>query len=1139
MNGLLRVVISVSVCLLVESAVASSEEQLSPTYGGSTQTSGAITTPPGEIIPFVGYASHRDMEVVRYEWDFDGDGVVDYSSQTTGITEYIYQETGTYRAHFRAYGEDGTLLPEATVQVTVSPDAHRVFVQSSPHLSRSQYMAMESAIDELGIGAGAESPAADGSVKHYALIINGGREQRFWKDMEYLYAMLQQYGYSDSDIYLLNYDGVNPNGENPNGMIDAPATSEALSQAITELAGIVDGDDILHVFVDDHGNGYTGPMQYTASQEIAYGYNGGVISIDPGDEVDYIERDLKLRSMVVYGDHYSRLGMNQWGVYELRSSNRIYRHKYVSTLSNMFFDKRGYSVNDNDEGIERIVDYLKGDTNMDGLIGDGEVYDYDGDGVPPYNASTGAFDEDDWGLVDDYADDYNFTIPMGRAPEDCLYRKTLDIDLDGTIDFLCSSDNQNFVVAATDADNDGLYDNFDINMDGDLDDEVSIDETFNMYGSVVTDDEFAALLSQIGAAQITVVMEQCNSGGFIDDLSGPNRVIFTATEDETVSWGNMFIRNMISAFSGINYPGATQIDPSQADIDGNGEIDFSEAFVYASENDSYSEVPQYDDNGDAISSISLPNGSEGTLGATIYLKQEGRCEEFIAGNSEHESAGRAYSETVTEGETCYGNFCFGGTNVTTWYASGSNDNLGTSGSTQTTLSTFDGGSFAEGGCPVADTTPPSITLQGDNPMTVVQGSVFNDPGATAQDDVDGDISHRIVISDNVDTNALGSYERVYSVTDSAGNEAEITRTVQVIAEPDCEDFTASVKNHEIAGRVYSETTTVGETCYGSFCFGGTDITNWYVQGSHEDLGADGDAVISLKTSGSGYEAGECPNSPEPPIIESYTITKLTHDEAKITGEASDQNGDLDRIELIYFDESNTGEVMGVNIGTSQYVSCSGTNNFTCTIDFANVTLPVGTESGLILMAYDREAHSASQAIYITRPDQEPLQAPVITSTGFNVNGFEITAFAEVVDANEDIENVNLLVGSAYYSCSASGGNQYTCVATVLAAGNYNAKIIAEDHSGLKAESPIVVVEIIDENSCFTAQNQTHINEGRASLRYNVLVYANGSDDYLGQSADTSSIEETSQGNWSKVDSCPNDNTQSPNIMVVDSGVIII
>lgn len=80
-----------------------------------------------------------------------------------------------------------------------------------------------------------------------------------------------------------------------------------------------------------------------------------------------------------------------------------------------------------------------------------------------------------------------------------------------------------------------------------------------------------------------------------------------------------------------------------------------------------------------------------------------------------------------------------------------------------------------------DSTPPVITLVGDNPINLVQGAPFTDPGATAADDVDGDISGDIVVSgDTVDTNTVGAYILSYDVSDAASNDATtVTRTVNV------------------------------------------------------------------------------------------------------------------------------------------------------------------------------------------------------------------------------------------------------------------------------------------------------------------------------------------------------------------------
>jgi hypothetical protein len=86
---------------------------------------------------------------------------------------------------------------------------------------------------------------------------------------------------------------------------------------------------------------------------------------------------------------------------------------------------------------------------------------------------------------------------------------------------------------------------------------------------------------------------------------------------------------------------------------------------------------------------------------------------------------------------------------------------------------------------VPDTTAPVITLVGDNPAEVIEGSTYTDAGATASDDVDGDLTDSIVVVNNVDTSAIGSYTVTYNVSDAAGNAAdEVVRTVDVVAAPE-------------------------------------------------------------------------------------------------------------------------------------------------------------------------------------------------------------------------------------------------------------------------------------------------------------------------------------------------------------------
>jgi len=82
--------------------------------------------------------------------------------------------------------------------------------------------------------------------------------------------------------------------------------------------------------------------------------------------------------------------------------------------------------------------------------------------------------------------------------------------------------------------------------------------------------------------------------------------------------------------------------------------------------------------------------------------------------------------------------------------------------------------------PPTDTTPPVITILGSNPVTMTQGNNYNDAGAIAIDNVDGDITSSIQMTNNVNTNVAGTYFVDYNVQDSSGNSAITkTRTVYV------------------------------------------------------------------------------------------------------------------------------------------------------------------------------------------------------------------------------------------------------------------------------------------------------------------------------------------------------------------------
>jgi hypothetical protein len=81
---------------------------------------------------------------------------------------------------------------------------------------------------------------------------------------------------------------------------------------------------------------------------------------------------------------------------------------------------------------------------------------------------------------------------------------------------------------------------------------------------------------------------------------------------------------------------------------------------------------------------------------------------------------------------------------------------------------------------VVDAQKPVITLVGDSNMSVKVGAAFTDPGATASDNYDGDISTKITTTGKVNTSTVGSYLITYNVSDSSSNAATpVVRTVTV------------------------------------------------------------------------------------------------------------------------------------------------------------------------------------------------------------------------------------------------------------------------------------------------------------------------------------------------------------------------
>ncbi len=81
----------------------------------------------------------------------------------------------------------------------------------------------------------------------------------------------------------------------------------------------------------------------------------------------------------------------------------------------------------------------------------------------------------------------------------------------------------------------------------------------------------------------------------------------------------------------------------------------------------------------------------------------------------------------------------------------------------------------------SDGQTPIITLQGDTNIQIPLGTMtIPEDGYSAFDFQDGDITDKVIRTDNIDWNRAGDYEVTYTVTDSDGNVGRAVRHVKIV-----------------------------------------------------------------------------------------------------------------------------------------------------------------------------------------------------------------------------------------------------------------------------------------------------------------------------------------------------------------------
>ena len=85
--------------------------------------------------------------------------------------------------------------------------------------------------------------------------------------------------------------------------------------------------------------------------------------------------------------------------------------------------------------------------------------------------------------------------------------------------------------------------------------------------------------------------------------------------------------------------------------------------------------------------------------------------------------------------------------------------------------------------PLRDMVLPEILLEGGEDYVITLGTRYEEPGYTAMDNVDGDVTAMVQVEGEVDWLTAGTYPITYTVSDSCENQTVVTRNVEVVTQP--------------------------------------------------------------------------------------------------------------------------------------------------------------------------------------------------------------------------------------------------------------------------------------------------------------------------------------------------------------------
>ena len=307
---------------------------------------------------------------------------------------------------------------------------------------------------------------------------------------------------------------------------------------------------------------------------------------------------------------------------------------------------------------------------------------------------------------------------------------------------------------------------------------------------------------------------------------------------------------------------------------------------------------------------------------------------------------------------------------------------------------------------VVDTNTPIITLSGPSPVTVEAGSVYTDAGATAQDNIDGDLTSSIVTGGlPINTSELGAHTVTYDVTDSNGNAAiQVTRTVNVVdTTPPVITLSGSSPVTVEAGSVYTDSgATAFDNHYG-------DITSSIVTGG---------LPVNTKVLGAHivtYNVTDNSSNSAVQVTRTVTVVDTTPPVITISG------SNPVTVEAGFFVYSDAG--------------ATAIDNYDTDLNSSIVTggLPINTNIlGPHTVTYDVTDSNGNAAIRVTRtvfvsptlPSVRHINGTVIDSAHTPLSGVTVSTTGGISSVTDGYGNYSLIVGQGSYPLTASYDIRY-------------------------------------------------------------------------------------------------------------------